>query len=251
MIASGIDFEELKEWKEIVPEAEGVVNVQERVILTSKAREHFEARLAHCLRLDTRVTDFKVQDESVVVNGEEFDYIIDATWGHLDPKRRKDCFYESTLLLYYRYKHADEFPAITLVDGPLCSIYPTEEPRVYTLSSVSNTPIGRFNSPEEAKQSLRNFSEKDLLEKRRLMEDQVEKYVPNFSRMFDFVGPQFSIKTKLVGQNDDRSCYVEARGRHISILSGKIDTIFFGAQKILEYLERHIHEEEAELEIAD
>ena len=40
-----------------------------------------------------------------------------------------------------------------------------------------------------------------------------------------FVGTQFSVKTKITGASDDRSCYISRNGRVIKVLSGKIDTI--------------------------
>lgn len=47
-------------------------------------------------------------------------------------------------------------------------------------------------------------------------------------------GPQLAIKTKPVGAYDDRSCQVVRRGRVFSVMSGKIDTIFFAMERILE-----------------
>lgn len=244
MFSSGIHFEELRknEWPSYLKDVDGVLKVDEHVMLTEKARLHFKNILGDKIRLNTKVTSTDVLKDKVLVNNEEFDFVIDATWGHL-----KDidynCFYEPTLLLYYKYKGDDTYPAITMVDGPLCSIYPTEKEKIYTLSSVKHTPLGQYDTSDEAKQRLRDFSEEELTSKIRDMEDHVKNFVPDFCDKFEFDSPQFSIKTKLLGEHDDRSCYVRTDDRVISVFSGKIDTIFFAAQKVCDYLERYLHEE--------
>ena len=160
--------------------------------------------------------------------------MIDATWGHrLGLPMR--LFYEPTLLLYYEIDHP--FPALTLVDGPLCSVYPTEDPGIFTLSSVPHTPLGRAGTAAEA-HSIRNGTNAEAVAaKVKLMEQQISRYLPEFCDHFRFVGPQFAIKTKPVGNFDDRSCYVFRRGRVFSVMSGKIDTIFFAMERILSFIE--------------
>ena len=69
------------------------------------------------------------------------------------------------------------------------------------------------------------------------MQEQITRYVPNFHDVFRFVGPQLSIKTKPIGRFDDRSCYVFKNGRVFSVMSGKIDTIFFAVDRILSLIE--------------
>jgi hypothetical protein len=78
----------------------------------------------------------------------------------------------------------------------------------------------------------------DLIsQKRSLMEDQITKNVPYFRDVFTFAGVQLSMKTKPVGKSDDRSCYVYQDRRIISVMSGKIDTVFFATERILSILE--------------
>ena len=69
------------------------------------------------------------------------------------------------------------------------------------------------------------------------MEEQVSRYLPTFKESFRFVGPQLAIKTKPVGNFDDRSCSVFRRGRVFHVMSGKIDTIFFAMERILSFIE--------------
>ncbi|QPG93803.1 hypothetical protein C2857_002722 [Epichloe festucae Fl1] len=97
---------------------DGAICTMERVILQDKARNYFESVLGDVLELGKRIME--VRD-------------TDATWGH-HSRPSVEVIYEPTLLLYYQ--GPVDFHAVTLVDGPLCSLYPTEVPGLYTLSSV-------------------------------------------------------------------------------------------------------------------
>ena len=65
------------------------------------------------------------------------------------------------------------------------------------------------------------------------MEAEVRSYLPQFDDLFEFVGPQRSIKTKPRGLSDNRACGVERSGDVFSVISGKIDNIFFATDRIL------------------
>ncbi|MEY8878092.1 MAG: FAD-dependent oxidoreductase [Leptothrix sp. (in: b-proteobacteria)] len=218
---------------------EGAVRCDERVVLTGRARDHFAQRLNGSAHLDRVVRRVESFDDHVRVDGERHDHFIDATWGAFgaDLPGAQPVFYEPTLLLYYRYRggcgsHA-VFPAVTLVDGTLWSIYPTDDPMVYTLSSVRHTPIGQFDSKAAAYACLAEADSALVARKRAEMEAEVAPYLPAFTDLFEFVGPQFAIKTKPRGLTDNRACGVEFHGRRIRVQSGKIDNIFFATDRIL------------------
>lgn len=234
MAASGIDYIEMPTAPDLVQGVEGCLLTRERVILLERARGFFQQRLAGSLELDTEVRTLRNLDSHAEINGRRFDYVIDATWGQL---RRLpiDVFHEPTLLLYYECR--EKVPAITFVDGPLCSVYPTEDPHIHTLSSVVHTPLGRCATAGEAHVRRAQVGKDLVTAKRIAMEDQVSVNVPGFRDLFRFVGIQLAIKTKPVGQYDDRSCYVFQDGRIFSVMSGKIDTIFFATERILSMIE--------------
>lgn len=234
MTASGIDFTEMADIPSELVNVEGCLKVSERVLLTSQARRYFIDRLADSVNLGYRVQSIREDQGIVWVDGERFDFVIDATWGHY---RRPpiDLFYEPTMLLYYEARC--QFPAITMVDGPLCSIYPTEDPTIYTLSSVPHTPLARCETSEQARRVLAEVGPEAVSAKVALMEEQIIRYVPGFREAFTFMAPQFSIKTKPIGAFDDRSCQVYQDGRIFTVMSGKIDTIFFAVERILSMIE--------------
>lgn len=230
MSSSGMDFVESAQPIPGLVDIEGALLVPERVILLSEARALFSQRLASIMTLDTAIETIEEREDEVVVNGRGFDFVIDATWGHLT-RPAIDCIYEPTMLLYY--EAADRFPAITLVDGPLCSVYPTEDPHVYTLSSVPHTPLGQVRDPAAAIALRDGVTGETVQAKRAAMEAQIMRNLPGFRDHFGFLGIQLSIKTKPTGAADDRSCYVERRGRRFIVMSGKIDTIFHATERIL------------------
>jgi hypothetical protein len=241
MLASGISVERVA--ASVVPgldpnRFEGAVRCDERVVLTDKAREHFGGRLNGSAHLGAFVESVKESTGSVAVNGERFDYFVDATWGALAPASEA-WYYEPTLLLYYRCRAsaangaAERFPAVTLVDGPLWSIYPIGRDHQFTLSSVTHTPLGRCATKAEAYAVLAGIDDELVQRKRALMEAEVMPYLPAFRDLFEYVGPQFAVKTKPVGMADNRACGVAFDGRKVSVQSGKIDNIFFATDRIL------------------
>lgn len=236
MMSSGIDFQILSSPPVDIRGVEGIISVDERVILTSKAKEFFFEKLRHNLQLNTEVKITYNCDGYVELNGwDRFDYAIDCTWGTLR-KNSLPSVYEPTILLYYKARDVG-FPALTFVDGDLMSLYPTESNEIYTLSSVRHTPLGKFDSIDAARSMISELNFSKIQEKILAMEGELKIYLPNFSDFFSFVEPQLSIKTKLVGMSDDRSCYVYKDGRVLSIFSGKIDNIFYAANKVLQYLD--------------
>jgi hypothetical protein len=139
MSATGLEFNEIDPSKYGLVGMSGAGLCQERVINTTKARKYFKKKLEDSLRLDTNVDDAFL---SKLVK--ESDWVIDCTWGHLT-RPQDEVFYETTILFYLKGRPG--LPAITLVDGQLISIYPTETPGTYTLSSVVHTPVRTYNNP--------------------------------------------------------------------------------------------------------
>jgi hypothetical protein len=234
MMSSGLDFVEKEKPEEIIYPC-GSVLTAERVLMIDRARKHFYQQLPDAIQLETEA-DVSIHEHYVEVNGELFDYCIDCTWGHLIPD--KDFFFESTILLYYRKKDmARPARAFTFVDGPLCSLYPTEVSDIYTLSSVPHTPIEQHETSTEALHAIANLSGHDINLKRLLMEQQFMRYYPSFLEDYDYTEPQLCVKTKPFGQDDDRSCYVKKCGRLIKCLSGKVDNIFYAAAEVMALIE--------------
>jgi hypothetical protein len=233
MVSSGLDFVEMQNDGGLLANVEGMMLTTERVLLIERARRYFTERLKNALHLETNVDSVRETKKAVIVNGRPYDYVIDATWGHRGLPI--PVIYEPTLLLYY--EASERVPAITLVDGPLCSVYPTEDPKIYTLSSVVHTPLGRFDNAAAAEACRDGLTAELVAAKRLAMEAQIKVNMPRFSDLFRFMGIQLAIKTKPIGSFDDRSCHVYQKGRVFTVLSGKIDTVFFATERILSLIE--------------
>jgi hypothetical protein len=240
MLSSGIRI-----WPESVKDSyglradllEGLVNCNERVLLSSVAISHFTNKLSAHLRLGACVCKIERKGKSLIVCGERFDHVVDASWGGLRDFR-SGYFFEGTVLFYFRLRnrHAD-FPALTLVDGPLWSIYPTEDPKLFTLSHVVHTPLGRSSSKLEIQNQLKTITQTDLEIKRNAMVQHVTRFLPYFSEVFEYVGPQLSIKMKPLDAADERSSVVTTEGQLTNVISGKVDTIFYASDHLLGVLQ--------------
>ncbi len=241
MTATGVDFSEITTSPVPLRNVSGMLATHERVLMLTRSREYFGRKLSGRLKLSHRVERVEDRGSHVEVDGKVYDFVIDATWGHFT-RPSVPVFYEPTMLLYYEGPR--NFPAITLVDGPLASLYPTEERTIYTLSSVTHTPLGSFATSSEARRCLAAVDGNLVKAKVTAMETQISQYFDDFRERFRFVGPQLSIKTKPIGAHDDRSCSVTRNGRIFSVMSGKIDTIFTATERVLSLLEMRLGIEE-------
>ncbi|WP_084407405.1 FAD-dependent oxidoreductase [Aestuariibacter salexigens] len=240
MASSGIEFEEISletlgfELRNVA----GVVKTNEKVIKVSEAREFFRKDLEDIIVFNEKISknDITEKNDSVTVKNARFDFLIDATWSKLF-SYDDNIFYEPTILFYYQSVY--ESFALTLVDGPLASVYPTEDPSICTLSSVPLTPLGKFDNLHDAEKRLSNFSKEEEEKIRLDMENQISKYLPNFKEKFKYLSPQLSMKTKPIGIEENRACYVKGDGRVIKVMSGKIDTIFVAAERVLNIISRN------------
>ena len=232
MTSSGLSFQEAHPLG--LRGVEGILVVDERVLLTEQARQFFIGRLGDSLRTGATVKTVAPRNNQVEVNGDLFDWVVDTTWGTGSHGFLPiPVYYEPTILLYYETDGCSQPAAITLVDGPLCSVYPTERSDIYTLSSVPHTPLGHSSSAAEAIAIREGVDTETVAAKRQAMETQITRYLPDFRDQFRFVGPQISLKTKPVGNFDDRSCYVFRHGHVFTVMSGKIDTIFSALDQII------------------
>lgn len=229
MNSSGLSFETVEEVPLGLNGIEGAVSVQERVLNTSTAIQYFSDALGSRIRFGHQVKQVKQSRTHLSIDGTPFDWVIDATWGHLE--QDKNVYFEPTLLLYLDPKGFED--ALTLVDGDLWSLYPTEEDKVFTLSQVGHTRLGRFSSPAEANQLLRSITTAEVAWISAKMLDSVAEHFPGIRDM-EQIGHQLSMKSKKVSRSDSRASSFQVSGRKISVFSGKIDAVFSVTDAIVE-----------------
>lgn len=228
MTMSNLGFDKVDGGSDWVTGVEGAIAVAERVVRTSVAKNYFSTVLKQVLRTGEPVNHLQKTATGYRIEREDFDWVVDATWGQRSPE--KNMFYEPALLLYVDPMGFRD--ALTLVDGSLWSFYPTETDGVFTLSHVLTTSLGRYSSPEQAMARLNSLSKSSV---DALAEQMLGLVARNFPAVKDMkvMGHQLSVKSKQFGLADHRVMSVNARGRELRVFSGKIDAIFEMSDKII------------------
>jgi len=144
------------------------------------------------------------------VDPNEYEWIIDMTYGNYVPF--VDSYREDCLTLIYR-AHCPTTIGITIMDGPFFSIYPYNiSEQLYTVTHVRYTPmIGADWSVDQL---------------RELMEQDIRKYIPDFTDHYTYHSYYISSKTKFRNQTSDRSLQFQQTGNVYSFMGGKITGIF-------------------------
>lgn len=220
----------------VSPEPFGLVDVSaayrvaEELLLTDAARALFRERLQGVLRLGRHVRATPA-GERVEIEGEQFDWVVDCSWGAtIGSEVWDDVFFEPCITLLYECPDSAT-RAITLVDGPFFSVYP-HRAGLSSVTSVVHTPLARCADHAHAKVVIAGQRDRDVTARRVAMEAQVRAYWPQFADRYGYVGPFFSIKTKQRSGSDARTASVRRVGRCIHVLSGKIDAIFEAAREV-------------------
>tara|TARA_B100002019_G_C21272951_1_gene603467 strand:+ start:74 stop:1084 length:1011 start_codon:yes stop_codon:yes gene_type:complete len=230
MITSGLEFLEVtNQYKDIFTNCSGVIRVQEKQILTEKAKNYFAEQFSSHFQGNTYV------DKSILKQlRKDFDLIIDCSWGSISKHLYNDLFFEPCIYFYYREKNNNN-RAITVMDGPFFSIYPYNKD-IVTVTSVKETPIARCKSNEESVEKIKYFSKKDIEEKQVLFEAEILKNYPGFKNDYEYVSHEFSIKSKIESDIASRYSFINQDGNLLSIFSGKIDSIYSVEKQLLSLL---------------
>jgi hypothetical protein len=193
--ASLIPYDNLKTHD--LTNVEHVFKCQEMVFDHEKMKEYFTDLLAnhlYCNETVLSVSNSHSPGEPVHVKTSSQDryysIVIDCTYNALElSSDRIDCFYEPCLTFLYKYVGTEsDHPSVTLIDGDFGSLYryldPSTTDKLYTLTSVKHTPINQFGTYFNAEKCIRNFEKLELERKRKLFEEEIANYVPEFYSNF-------------------------------------------------------------------
>jgi hypothetical protein len=208
---------------------EGCILCDEMALNTNSIREFFLNYFSKDeIRFNTEVILLENQEDGVLVNGEKYDYCINCTYNHFNPIEGIDVNYEACLTLVYNLLNSKlSNSSLTLVDGEFFSIYPiVDEEKCFTLTHVKYTPMKVFTSAKECESYIEKLESSDIEDNKKLIEESVNKYYPNFNN--DFVYKRFftSIKTKTLSNSANRDLHVSIDNRIMNTFSGKILEIF-------------------------
>ena len=207
---------------------EGVISCDEELINTKKAKKFFQKKLEPFFQGNYEVNEGNINQ---LLN--EFDWVIDCTWGGYKNYLPEKIYYEACLTMIYE-SSLKERVGLTVMDGELFSLYPMED-NFYTLTSVKELPLSLHRSQKEASAACNIFikDKKAVGRKIELFENEINSVFPDFKKYFTFSYPQTSIKTKFKSSADTRIVKHFVNENLISIFAGKIDTVFDAEQIIL------------------
>lgn len=200
----------------------GCLQCDERVILTSKAREYFTEQLGAHVRLGEK---YEGQGS--------YEWIINCTYQTWLPGFT-DIVYEPCVTLIYETK---ERTAITLMDGPFYSIYPFEEGTATLYSVKWSRVIENNSSARFAADCLKTPEMVDIDYRRAMMETGVSRWLPDFRDRYKYKGWHGAVRAISRDKSDARVCKVKQDGNVIHVLSGKIDSIFHAEREVLKCLD--------------
>lgn len=231
-----VDFDQYRrtligevEFVTVIPEeyglehCEGALLTAERHILSDRARDFFMDELGSIIHLNAPA--------SMVPGAKEV--IIDCTFAAEDAAGVDR--YEPCLVLLL------EGPvdrAVTIMDGPFCSLYPWDEARgLSSLSSARYTPFSKeCRSYGEARALLDGLSPADITQRAEWMLDSMARFYPAI-RDYRIAENRLSIRAMPKSGADSRLVDVVRVNPHlIRVRAGKIDAVIHAERMIKEML---------------
>ena len=163
----------------------------------------------------------------------EFDFVINATYVSPNMGFRDGKFHVKYELAALVDCHCsfDANTALTIMDGPYVSIYPSSTTR-HTLSSVVHTPFIFGEGREKTIDRLDNIL--PLSQQAKVQEKIIEHVQSLVEIEVDHCRLWLAPKVKLAGEfGDSRTTEMVREGKLMSILCGKLDSVFSASDKIL------------------
>lgn len=210
-------IDEEKTVKELI-KIEGCVNTDEKRIDFYAAKQFFNETLKDVFTTKT------VSNKELKKLRKEYDLVIDCTNNHIN-KSSTDNFFELTLTLLYSKQRETSFDALTLVDGPLFSIYPYTD-SIFTVTDVEHTPLKKVKTIKSVNNLLKDLSIDLLNNKRRLIEKKILYYYPDFLKDYEYFDYILSTKSKTTSSTDNRYPIIKSKGNLIQCFTGKIQGIY-------------------------
>jgi hypothetical protein len=216
MASSGLEFLTVTD-----PAAYGLADVEgalltgERHIVIDEARAHFRACLEGAVHYGCRAG---------CLSDPAWDLTIDCTFCALDAEaidRYEPCL---TVLL-----EGPTDKAVTIMDGPLPSIYPwNEDQGLISLTSASLTPLSKTcRTWAEANAVLNGASAADLGERAYAMLRQMARFWPAAADLFRIADTRLTVRAMPRSGADARLVDVVRVGeRTLRVRAGKIDAVF-------------------------
>jgi hypothetical protein len=201
----------------LLSNVEGSIIVDEKYINPVKTKEYFK----NILKNNIIIKEIKIKDLSIL--SRENDLIINVTNNTLQPLLNH--YYELSLTLVYNRLIRDNFGSITMVDGPLFSIYPYKGTE-YTVTDVQYTPMHISTNLKDIYQYKNTININIINNIKSKIEEKILFYYDKFKTHFEYKGYYTSIKVKKISESADRSPTIMKENNIITCITGKIQGIY-------------------------
>jgi hypothetical protein len=196
---------------------EGSIIVDEKYINPVKTKEYFE----NVLKDNIIKKEIKFKDLNIL--SKENDLVINVTNNTLQPILNH--YYELSLTLVYTRLIEDNFGSITMVDGPLFSIYPYKN-KEYTITDVQYTPMYVSSNLEDIYKYKDTINDNIINNIKSKIEEKIIYYYGGFKTHFEYKGYYTSIKVKKISESADRSPTITQNNNVVTCITGKIQGIY-------------------------
>ena len=201
----------------------GAIRCKEMLVRNDWAKEYFEKKLADKLIVGAEFSSDYIKKDVVYINCTSQMCMHNKEW---------NLIYEPCIMFNYKIEETRTQAAITVMDGPLCTIYPKGD-GLYSLYSVNHSPLEELNHP--CLVNLR-YDMCDIEEKRDKFEKQVYQYLPYFHDVFKYCGYEWSLRVTMRDNTDRRVPEVIRVENMIHVLPSKIDNVFYAEQMVRKFL---------------
>jgi hypothetical protein len=196
---------------------EGSVIIDEKYIDPVKSKTFFQHELRDIFIMKS------IDESELKLLAKQYDYVINVTNNQLKPL--SDHFFELSLTMIYDRISANKFGSVTMVDGPLFSIYPYMDNQ-YTVTDVEYTPVYTSERFIDIQEFSEKTSSRDLLRNKEAVEQKIAFYYKNFLTDFAYNSYYTSVKVKRYSESADRAPVIVKHDNIITCITGKIQGIY-------------------------
>lgn len=235
MKSEKLKFKEIDTYKKFkILGLSGSILTNERLVDDYKSKLFFKRKLKNIIKTKKKIKSIRKINRRYLIEDKLYDYIINCTYFQ-EFVKHKDIKYEVTSSIIYKAKN--NFPALTIMDGPFFTIYPYRK-NLYNIYSVEHSRFGLNKDIKKVRQKMNNVINNPsfLHGKRKKIEKIISKYYPLFQKEFKFKKYLVTIRTINNTKFADRSFKIFFKDGFINVFSGKIDHITNASDRILKYL---------------
>jgi hypothetical protein len=202
---------------DLLSNIEGSIIVDEKYINPIKSKNYFNNILKD------NVVKKEIKDKDLNILSKENDLVINVTNNFLQPIH--DHYYELSLTLVYVKLIENNFGSITMVDGPLFSIYPFND-KEYTVTDVQYTPMYVSTNLKDIYKYKNTINNNIINNIKFKIEEKISYYYGGFKTHFEYKEYYTSIKVKKMSESADRSPTIICDDNIVTCVTGKIQGIY-------------------------